>query len=785
MAEFEQMLQPYLEAEQELYESGEGYSRGADYAEIREQCTINEKLMLFTSFFGRGMICNPYALFQYCMNSESFREYSFVWTLDDIEKHELEIERYRNDKRVIFVELHTKEYYRYLSSAKYLINNVTEPSYFVKKEGQIVINTWHGIPLKYLGYDIPNGAYESPNSIRNFLMSDFILSPNGYMTQKYSEAFKLHDLYDGKIIEAGYPRCDTLINIDKEAFIKKASAYGVKIDSEKKIILYAPTWRGEKYASPDISMTEYNIFLDHIKNAINPDEYQILFKPHQIVYKNLQEQGLADETMVPATIDANELLGVTDILVSDYSSIFFDFLATGRPILFYVSDLEEYKTTRGLYFPVDELPGPVSDDAGIVAGWMKKLTCNEVKYSELFDYSKYESAVSRFVPNEDGHVCERAIKAIFDNDNTHVVSFKTKKPRLLFHMDLLEHSSITSAFLLLLNCIDYDKYDVTLNAILPKNGENILLSVNENVRILCSLGRTYGTIKDTAIRNYCTDNSIVGNDEKDFFPTHVYETEFRRRFGYCKYDCIINFSGIDSHWVNVFWAQRNTKQITWIHNMVDAEFVLEKMDRGQIITIDNGEWYVNINEEKTEKTELDVILVPCPVSDNINFVSVGRLEPENNYDVLLKAFKRLADENEHVVLYILGDGSLKTSLQTLIKELKLEGRVILTGYVLNPFVIECMCQCFVMTSFCDKIPMPLLEARALGMPFIMPEIDPVKNALFEGGQFVIQINEESVYERIKAFVDNRESNKPVFDWKAYNMKCMDEFNRTIEETLQI
>ncbi len=846
MEELEQLFQPYLEEQQAQYEENEAYARVADYAEIREQCELDDKLMVFTSFFGRGMICNPFALFKYCMTQERFHDFRFVWVLDNIENHSVELDAYKDDDRVIFANFHSNDYFKYLSSAKYIINNVNEQRYFVKKEGQIVINTWHGIPLKYLGYDIPNGAFESPNSFRNFLFADYILSPNEYMTDIYAKAYKLHDLYDGKIIEAGYPRCDTLINIDRDAFIKKAGTYGVNIDSGKKVILYAPTWRGEKYATPDISMTEYNAFVEQIKDVINLEEYQILFKPHQVVYKALCEQGLADDTMVPAAIDANELLGVTDILISDYSSIFFDFLATGRPILFYVSDLEEYRTTRGLYFPVDELPGPVSDDAKVVAEWLKKLTFNEAEYGALFDYGKYERAVSKFVPNEDGHVCERIVNTIFENDDSCVKRFKTSKPRLLVHLDNLKEENITTACFKLLDSIDYNKYDVTFNAVVPKDCENILLSINENVRVLCNIGRVYGTVKDTAVRKYCDDNFIVESDGRECFPSHVYKTEFKRRFGACQYDCIINFSGVDSFWVNVFTTQKNARQLLWVHNefrlefensandidsaerdnwkqaikhfncvdrvvgcseatmktirrnldaenicdkftfvhtMVDADFVFAKATRGQVITFDDKAWYLDINDNMLGGSEINTALVPCPDKDNINFVAVGQLCAENNYENLIKEFEKLAGENDKVRLYIIGDGSQKSRLRGLIKELKLDGRVLLTGNVKNLSAILKMCGYLVIPSLYGWKPMTLLEAGVLGLTVVMPESDEIKDLLIdEEAYFIIKTGKDFMYEGLKASIGR---DKTVFAPKTYNLKCMEEFDKVIDEVLHL
>lgn len=184
---------------------------------------------------------------------------------------------------------------------------------------------------------------------------------------------------------------------------------GVNYDPNKKLILWAPTWRGEKFGTPDVNPEEYLEFAETLYKYIDKDRYQVLFKPHQIVYKTLREKGLLQDTFVPATIDTNALLGITDILVSDYSSIFFDFLATDRPLLFYIPDLDIYTEERGLYLPVDTLPGPISQDADQIGRWCAHID----QYNTFFDSQKYTAAKEKFVCNDDGHVCERVVNAVF------------------------------------------------------------------------------------------------------------------------------------------------------------------------------------------------------------------------------------------------------------------------------------------------------------------------------------------------------------------------------------
>ena len=149
------------------------------------------------------------------MKRKDFNLYTHVWVLDDFEGNARIVEDYKQYKNVIFVEFLSNEYLKYLASAKYLINNVTFPPYFTKKKEQVYLNTWHGIPLKTLGYDQVNGSVEVANTIRNFLCADYLLSPCSYQTEIYKKAFKLEGIYEGKIIEEGQPRNDLSLDVYK------------------------------------------------------------------------------------------------------------------------------------------------------------------------------------------------------------------------------------------------------------------------------------------------------------------------------------------------------------------------------------------------------------------------------------------------------------------------------------------------------------------------------------------------------------------------------------------
>ncbi len=256
-----ELLKPYLDEAQIKYLTSTAVKRRSDYYDAYLKYKLDDHTILYEAFFGRGITCNPGALFEYLMKDERFKDYTHVWALEKQEDIDALTIEYADCGNVIFIETQSEDYYKYLSIAKYIITNVTIKSYYIKKEGQVLINTWHGIPLKNIGYDIPDTDIEVRNMFKNFITSDFVLSPVPYTTDNFRNAFKLDGIMPGKIVEAGYPRTDATVNFDKKALKKELEKFGVPYDENKKLILYAPTWKGERYGSPDYTIAEYEKFL--------------------------------------------------------------------------------------------------------------------------------------------------------------------------------------------------------------------------------------------------------------------------------------------------------------------------------------------------------------------------------------------------------------------------------------------------------------------------------------------------------------------------------------------
>ena len=809
----------------------------AKYTYFFEKESIRKNCILYEAYSGRGMVGNPYSVFRYLFLKKGFEDYIHVWAIEDMEDNRQVIEEYAQYSQVVFVEYQSIEYARYLASAEYLINDSTFMDYFIKRKEQVYINTWHGIPLKTLGYDEPQGNIGAANIVRNFLAADYLISPNKFMTEVYKKSFKLEGLFEGTILQAGQPRNDAHFYAEKKKVIETLDKHGVIVDPNKKVILYAPTWKGEKFGSPETGLESYFKMIRCLEKNMNMDEYQVLVKPHQIVYKHIKNSSELTGQFVPAIIDTNELLSIVDVLISDYSSIYFDFLVTEKPILFFIEDLEEYMESRGLYFGLDKLPGPIVrnyDELGRIV--------NDIDQAMKPHWEKYQIEKQWACGNDDGHVCQRIAEAVFEKkENGICIKCDTKiKKKLLFRGGSFVTNGLTFSLMTLLGYIDYSKYDVTVSVGPTKNKEAIetIKAIRPEVRVLYWNGKHNAmNLEEEALFAL---NMKHGLDAGWDAPKDICRRELGRLFGKSRFDYAIEYTGYSKFYAILFSFFEDAKKLIWMHNDLKEElgrgekggsdvgvalrpcistypymdklvgcseltmqvnkenFATERtkdkftyvrnmvnleriLGEGQSLTIFSTEkttYYVaDIQENFSMAYEAEVVY--APEKQHVNFVTMGRLSPEKNQDSLIKAFGKLYRENPSVRLYILGEGLWREYLEELIEKEKLKGIVHLVGILMKPFGFLKGCDCFILPSHYEGQPLVVQEARTLHMPIIISKFATAKDVLIENGQLLIGHEVDDLYEGMKTFIEGGVPDYE-FDCEAYNKEVYKEFEHVLQ-----
>ncbi|MCI5677299.1 MAG: CDP-glycerol glycerophosphotransferase family protein [Candidatus Faecisoma sp.] len=370
---------------------------------------IDDKMIFFESFYGNSYSCSPKAIYEYVLNDERFKDYKFVWAFKNINK-------YTFDERTILVKSNSRKYYKYLSKSKYWVVNLLINTGVKKKKNQVYVQCWHGTPLKKLRYDIEkDNVLNSISEVRkrndlDAIKFDYFISPSKFCTEKFTSAFNLKKLNNENIfIEKGYPRNDYLFNY-KKSDIKKIKKE-LNIPLNKKVILYAPTFRDNQVNENGYT---YNVELDFnkLKNEFSK-EYVILFRAHYFIANKFDFKKYNNFVYdVSKYEDINELYIISDILITDYSSVFFDFANLKKPILFYMYDYNNYKNNlRDFYIDLKELPGPILKKENTLIKEIKNIDNYSKKYKE-----KYEKFNKKYNYLDDGNATKRVVEEIF-NEN--------------------------------------------------------------------------------------------------------------------------------------------------------------------------------------------------------------------------------------------------------------------------------------------------------------------------------------------------------------------------------
>lgn len=324
---------------------------------------VKKKRVLFSSFYGRQCSGDPKAIYEKLLSLKT--EHELIWVLNK-----------PGSLSIKAVNRYSLKHLFYLATCEFRIDNCQESHYLKPKSSTTYIQTWHGSPLKKIAQDLDDAFIAHK---QDWLLDanywDFLFAPSIEIAEIFSKAFKIDNK---KVINTGNPRNEILGNSDTILMNKVKTS--LNIPSTKKIILYAPTFRDDEQGKFYLKLSK-----DKIVNALGSD-YLLLVRLHSNI-KHLVNGSFDNENIMNVTEydDIQELMLISDILITDYSSVFFDFAITEKPMLFYPYDIDKYKNTlRGFYFDYQStVPGKVVYDEDSLIEAILKLESKEYKESEL------------------------------------------------------------------------------------------------------------------------------------------------------------------------------------------------------------------------------------------------------------------------------------------------------------------------------------------------------------------------------------------------------------------
>lgn len=322
------------------------------FAYYYKYAKVHADRMLFESFNGKSISDSAFAVLQEMMEQGIAGDYEIFYATNDVDRDRSFVEQ--NHLPVKLVDINSRMYPYVLATAKYLLGNVCFPAYFIRKPEQIYVQTWHGTPLKTLGKQMRRGMQSMFLAQHNFLQASWITFPNDFTRDAMMRDYNLSTLYRGKVAMVGYPRNAIFL---KPRDRSMRASYDLEGTTN---FAYMPTWRGVSTGQVDIDgyLDDVNAILERVDAALG-DGQRLYVNFHTMVADKVELGEYRHIAPFPSEVNTYDFLAQMDVLITDYSSVLFDFALTGRPVVLFCYDKDEYLADRGMYLSLDELPFPI------------------------------------------------------------------------------------------------------------------------------------------------------------------------------------------------------------------------------------------------------------------------------------------------------------------------------------------------------------------------------------------------------------------------------------------
>lgn len=753
------------------------------YNTFYEKVPVNKKEILLVSRSGLALESNILAILKE-LNQPEYKEFYKVLAVQKNKKEQIQkkLERYgiSVDK---FVYTRDPSYYYHLAKAGWLINDTTFPGRYIKKDGQTYLNVWHGTPLKRMGQDNPEERYDTGNVMRNLLQSDYLVFPNLYMEEKMSGAYNLKELYQGTVLHEGYPRNCIFFHPEQGTKLKELLGY-----AGTQLSIYMPTFRGTS------SSVQEEDYVNQIKDYLNRidillHENQImLVKLHPFVQSQLTLDSYHHIRLFPEGYDTYEVLNACDVLITDYSSVMYDFAVTGRRILLFAYDLEYYQGSRGMYEDISDYPFPLVRTPDEL---VKELNTDSGHPDDAFlqKYCTFEQT------NATRNICHHVLLGEKICKSTSMPG--TKKKKVLLYAGSLRPNGITTAFYSMLSQLDPSRCEYYISYRSPSLKEHperlrpvsegyhfYPLATEMNLDILTSIAQLI------YLRWGITGLGIGKRLDR------AYKREWQKHFGCVSFDHVVHYDGYENYMIALLKTAPCTRTI-WAHSDMEkwmaekhnpsrpllqnayasydhvvpvGEDVKESAEHigghpEKVLVISNFMDYRRIQElgklpvsfdSETECTVSLNRLQEILKSSDRKFINVGRFSPEKGHERLIRAFDRFWTNHPDTWLIIIGShGEHYKHTCDLADSVRSSSHIILIKYMSNPFPVVKACDFFLLSSYYEGLGLVILEADVFGVPTASCDISGPHSFIRQYGGTLLPNSEDGLVQGMEMFVEGK------------------------------
>lgn len=785
------------------------------YTHYREKLPMNEKAILFESFNGDDFTGNPfYLLLEACSNERysGYTKYVAVKKsdLENDKKVETLLRNYDLLDQVVLVRRNSREYCKLLASAKYLVNNVTFPTFFIKREGQVYLNTWHGTPLKGLGRNIKDNPNTIGNVQRNFLMSDYLLYPNEYSFEHIRHDYMLDQFYTGQYVLSGYPCNSTFFDQSRVDSIKEQLEI-----SDKKVVVYMPTWRGKEKGKKVDKHIFYILHLLYEMESKLDDDVVVFVKLHHLAMSSIELDEFEKIKAFPTEFETYDFLNVADCLITDYSSVMFDYLNTDKKVFLYTYDKEEYMAGRSIYTDIDTLPFQAFDTPKPLCEALNAQlgSASYGTYQDMFcHYDSAYAAKDLLALLLFGEVSERM--ELIDGKK-----FRNNKPNVLIFAGELAKNGLTTALKGLINYVDTSKMNYVLTFYTKKTNRNKQV-INE-FRDEISYIPIQGAKNLTFIGAVCQLLYFKMNIDTAFVNRQIEKNaarEVERSYPTIHFDYAIHYTGYERHIIHIINAL-DAKKAIYTHNdllkerktrnnihvpslkkayrqydriVIIRESMREEIkknipgvDDTKIVVAHNlnnlelikrrAKKKVTFDDDTYCNIELDELNSVLQNKNVLKFIDIARFSPEKGLDQLIFAFNRFRKENPDAYLIIVGGHGKDFDAICALAESEETKNVIIIRSISNPYPILAKCDCFVLSSHYEGLPMTIMEALILDKKVISTNIPGPSEFLSQGYGYLVEDSVDGILKGMQEFEKTGLKTLTKFDAQAFNKNALAEF----------
>ena len=782
------------------------------YVKWFKKLKIDDHAILLESQHGTEISGNIFYLIKELATNPLYKDYKIYLSCRVATKPKFEevLAKY-NIQGVIPVVLSTKEYMKVLASAKYLFNDNTFLPFYLKKEGQVYLNTWHGTPLKTLGKGIRNAMHGIGNAQKNFVCADYLLYPNRYTMEHMVEDYMLENLALGECVLAGYPRNTAFFNEGRgEEIIKEL---GLK---DKKVYAYMPTWRGSVGNIDAKANAYFQYYLYELDKLLAEDEILYL-NLHPIAKKDVDFDTFKHIRNFPEEYETYDFLNCAQCLVTDYSSVFYDYANTGKKIILFTFDQEDYFADRGVYKPLSDLPFPN----------VKTLEdlLREMRSPKEYDDKAFLEEYCTF----DGPDSTKALLDFTINGNkndkvTEVPIAKNGKKNILLYLGNLDQNGITTSGLNLLKNLNTSEnnYIVSFPAEKGKFHQDTIASLPEGV--------SYFPVQGVFNLGYFKKKAWLKFNKKKF-PTSLmmsllkyeWQLEIQRTFGGAPFDSAIQFNGYEAKMILLF-SQFKCNNVIYVHSDMEKEIELKGNQRNSVLRyaykhydkvalvteditkstsrfvkhtknfalarniiaydeiVERGNGEIAFDEGVTQSNKELPEIKSILESDAKVLISVGRFSPEKDHKRMIDAFNTVWKENKNTYFIIIGGiqrDDIFDNLCEYVKTLDCADNVVLILSMTNPLPIVKACDGFILASHYEGFGLVLVEADILGLPAVSTDIVGPRTFMQKNNGTLVPNTLQGVEDGFRMLIDGK---VPMMtsDYKKYNEDALQEFKNLIK-----